>query len=332
MENRAAMYMSTPVKFSEHKRQTKMCRAFPGRRFSGRSSPEANAGLPRVLRISVTDVDATDSSGDENEEAFSTRRRIKKYVTEVTFAAWGRDYGNGITKGALRKAAMRRRRKNGAVKPPPEKQGSDVRKYRGVRRRPWGKWAAEIRDPVSRRRLWLGTFNTAEEAAAVYDNAAIQLRGPNALTNFFSPAAASDENCANVTAEYGEESNNNRLSSPKSVFFFSEETEAAEPVLLREIDAVKMSRALTGRTAVPEISPESPLFETVSASELLQLENPKPIPDLFDVTGWSDKIFKEECPDMFIGSSHDIGFGLSTSLMDEYFQGCGDVFGSDLQF
>ncbi|CAH9068942.1 unnamed protein product [Cuscuta europaea] len=330
MENRAVLSMpiTAPVKFSEHKRQTKTCRAFMGRRFSDRSSSMVNAGLPRVLRISVTDGDATDSSDDE-EEAFSMRRRIKKYVTEVTFAAWGRDKGNGNTNSPLRKVAMRR--KSSAVKPPPAKQGSNVRKYRGVRQRPWGKWAAEIRDPVSRRRLWLGTFTTAEEAAAVYDNAAIQLRGPNALTNFLSPAAASNEDCANVTAEYGEESNNNRLCSPKSVFFFSEETEAAEPILLREMDAVKMSRALTGRTAVPEILPESPLFETVSASELFQLENPEPIPDPFDVTGWSDKIFKEECPDIFIGSSHDIGFGLSASLMDEYFQG-GEAFGSDLQF
>ncbi|KAM0871135.1 hypothetical protein ACQ4PT_039582 [Festuca glaucescens] len=157
----------------------------------------------RTVRILWDDPDVTDSSSEEEEEGRGARR-VGRMVRElppapaplvIAAAAGGLPElcsagdddrssrrpgpGGGCNAGSARKRAANK--------------GAQSAKFRGVRRRPWGKYAAEIRDPWRGVRVWLGTFDTAEEAARVYDAAAVQLRGAGATTNFSASATDSAE-------------------------------------------------------------------------------------------------------------------------------------------
>ncbi|XP_076894828.1 ethylene-responsive transcription factor CRF1-like [Bidens hawaiensis] len=268
--------LTTPqmsVKFSEHKTLTTMLT----------KSPNAT----RLVRISLTDSYATDSSGDE----FSGRQRVRKFVNEVKID----------NTGSLGKPAASRRNKT-AVKKVNGAVTNSGKKFRGVRQRPWGKWAAEIRDPMRRVRLWLGTYDTAEEAAMVYDHAAIKLRGPHALTNFTVPPTEPDKKPESVSSCCNS-------GSPKSVLHY--ESSSAEST---RKDNVGKEEASGFESFNPHFSDSSELFTF-----------PDVVPDIFE----SGMTFQDSDPvDMLVDTKFDVGFG-SWSADDYYSNDFGDIFGSD---
>ena len=106
----------------------------------------------KKFRVFCTDPDATDSSSsDEDEKIKENPLKKKRFLREITIK-------NG------RKASEKPMAKGSPTARMPKK----AVKYPGVRLRPWGKYAAEIRHPIDKVRIWLGTFNTAKEAYDVY--------------------------------------------------------------------------------------------------------------------------------------------------------------------
>ncbi|GAB2280075.1 hypothetical protein Dimus_014713 [Dionaea muscipula] len=126
----------------------------------------------KKIRVICYDPDATDSSSDE-EQRYQRKRKpsaLKKhFVQEINLPLSSSGAGNQQPETEDSNNGTKTSDKKKRVLDHKPTRRSPACKYRGVRQRKWGKWAAEIRDPLKGGRLWLGTYNTAEEASKAYE-------------------------------------------------------------------------------------------------------------------------------------------------------------------
>ncbi|KAK4345924.1 hypothetical protein RND71_036100 [Anisodus tanguticus] len=194
---------------------------------------------------------------------------------------------------------------NKVTKSKGRKRSKGSNNFVGVRQRTSGKWVAEIKDTTKKIRMWLGTYEAAEEAARAYDQAAVLLRGPNTRTNFLTTRVSQDSPLASRIKNL---INSKKIAKQKSLEYLADSTSSSTTMTTSPISSCDdiLSSEYAQRNNLDEtilsIDQESQLFDDSNTYK----------PDLDIVTSSSSSCFSSE----LVSWDFEQGFEFAQELLD----------------